>query len=81
MNFQGDFMTMGEKAIHDLRFYIRRRARDTAKWKDMSIEKKWNLKHKWAVEFFKERGVIDAAVRKAEPVEVKSGSDKTGGGE
>lgn len=72
-------MTFGERAIDDLRFYIRRRAGDTKDFTKMPRDKQWQLKHKWAVEFFKERGIIDAAVRKSEAARGRKSGAAEGG--
>jgi len=58
MKIQGNYFTAGEVMIRDLKVWLRRRAADTNGWQVLSAATREELRHKWTVEFFKERQII-----------------------
>lgn len=64
MKFQENYFTPGEQMIKELSEYLKRRRNDTAGYLVFGDKHKRQLDHQWACEFFKERGIIDSAIRK-----------------
>jgi len=64
MKFQVEIQTYGEKMIRALREYLKRRRKSTESWALFGVEHQRRLEHKWTSEFFKEQGIIKAAIDK-----------------
>jgi hypothetical protein len=70
--------------IRDLEVWLRRRAADINGWPFLSAATREELRHKWTVEFFKERQIIgciskivgDDIDKEAAAADVKGGNEK-----
>jgi hypothetical protein len=58
MNFQAGAKTYGETLQRDLRCWLTRRAKTTEGWKYLDKAGREHLRHRWAVEFLKEHGIV-----------------------